>query len=109
MSDPRLDEQVYQAQETLDAMSSVEWECQNLTQSANSTSGTYFEDRSFLELEITLQRNDRYWRIHVIIPTILLLAISWASFFIARAAVPARVAMCALPPTAKRRAPRPLL
>ena len=73
------------------------------------TSGTYFEDRSFLELEITLQRNDRYWRIHVIIPTILLLAISWASFFIARAAVPARVAMCALPPTAKRRAPRPLL
>lgn len=107
--DPRLDEQVYQAQETLGAMSSVEWECQNLTQSANSTSGTYFEDRSFLELEITLQRNDRYWRIHVIIPTILLLAISWASFFIARAAVPARVAMCALPPTAKRRAPRPLL
>ena len=86
-------------------MSSVEWGCQNLTQSANSTSGTYFEDRSFLELEITLQRNDRYWRIHVIIPTILLLAISWASFFIARAAVPARVAMCALPPTAKRRAP----
>ena len=109
--DPELDKQVYQAQETRDAMSSVEWQCRNLTQSANNTSGTnfedrnYFEDRSFLELEITLQRNDRYWRIHVIIPTILLLAISWASFFIARAAVPARVAMCALPPTAKRRAP----
>ena len=29
----------------------------------------------------------------------MLLAISWASFFIARVAVPARVAMCALPPT----------
>ena len=59
--DPELDKQVYQAQETRDAMSSVEWECRNLTQSANNTSGTnfedrnYFEDRSFLELEITLQ------------------------------------------------------
>ena len=52
-----------------------------------------------MELKIVLQRKDRYWRTHVIIPTILLLAISWASFFISRAAVPARVAMCALPPT----------
>jgi hypothetical protein len=97
VTDPRLDEQIFQAQETLDAMSSVEWKCQKLTQEAGSYHGsfgrTYFEDRAFIELKIMLQRNDRYWRIHVIIPTILLLAISWASFFIARAAVPARVAM----------------
>ncbi len=103
VTDPRVDEQIFQAQETLDAMSSVEWKCQKLTQEAGSYHGsfgrTYDEDRAFIELKIMLQRNDRYWRIHVIIPTILLLAISWASFFIARAAVPARVAMCALPPT----------
>lgn len=103
VTDPRVDEQIFQAQETLDAMSSVEWKCQKLTQEAGSYHGsfgrTYDEDRAFIELKIVLQRNDRYWRIHVITPTILLLAISWASFFIARAAVPARVAMCALPPT----------
>lgn len=98
-----VNEQIYEAQETRDAMSSVEWKCQNITQEVGSYhksfGRTYFEDRTFMELTIVLKRNERYWTIHVVIPTILLLAISWASFFIARAAVPARVAMCALPPT----------
>jgi gamma-aminobutyric acid receptor subunit delta len=102
-NDPRIETQIYQTQATRDEMSSVEWGCQNITQEAGSYHGsfgrTYFEDRTFMELKIVLQRKDRYWRTHVIIPTILLLAISWASFFISRAAVPARVAMCALPPT----------
>ena len=85
--------------EKLDEMSSAEWECQSLTQEAgvyHDSSGR-FQNKSFTDLKIVLKRENRYWVQTVIVPTILLLAISWASFFISRAAVPARVAMCALP------------
>ena len=85
--------------EKLDAMSSAEWDCQSLTQEAGVYQDSFgrFQNKSFTDLKIVLKRENRYWIQTVIVPTILLLAISWASFFISRAAVPARVAMCALP------------
>ena len=52
----QIDEQIFQARETLVEMSSVEWKCQKLTQEAGSYHGsfgrTYLEDRAFIELKI---------------------------------------------------------
>jgi hypothetical protein len=45
-------------------------------------------------VDFTLKRKPYWYRNEVLGPTILLVAISWAGFFIARAAVPARVAAC---------------
>ena len=45
-------------------------------------------------VDFTLKRKLYWYRTEVLGPTILLVAISWAGFFIARAAVPARVAAC---------------
>jgi hypothetical protein len=95
--DTRIQTEIFESMSVRKAMSSVEWECTALSRGAGSYHDhfgeTYFEDRSFLELTIVLRRQEFYYRTHVIIPTILLLLISWASFFIARAAVPARVCM----------------
>eukprot|EP00964_Phaeocystis_antarctica_P160170 scaffold131593_cov60-Phaeocystis_antarctica.AAC.2 len=87
VNDSKVHSSIFQAQEKLDAMSSVEWECQSLTENAGSYNGsfigrTYFEDKSFMELKIVLKRRSWYWIQTVIIPTFMLLAVLWASFFI---------------------------
>ena len=87
VNDSKVRSSIFQAQEKLDAMSSVEWECQSLTENAGSYNDsfigrTYFEDKSFMELKIVLKRRSWYWIQTVIIPTFMLLAVLWASFFI---------------------------
>ena len=55
----------------------------------------FFQGRnwSYVRVRLILKRNSEYYEQYVIAPTILFVVIAWSSFFIARAAAPARVAM----------------
>ena len=78
----------------LEAMSTIEWRCVALNLSMgsglNRTLDFYNE---YIDLTIELERKPGWYVNNVIVPCALLVFISWASFFIARAAVPARVSI----------------
>lgn len=86
---------VYNDPHTLKAMSSVEWECIKMYEyHPNGTMARLTaNDNDYLDLVIYLRRKADYYKINVILPVCVAVTIAWASFFIARGAVPARVGM----------------
>ena len=87
---------VHESKQVLSDMSNTEWECRKLSEEVGAGLNRMLDiDKSYLVLRVELARKSRVYEQEVIVPTMMLVAIAWASFFIARAAVPARVAMCA--------------
>jgi hypothetical protein len=83
-----------EAEETLSAMSSTEWECTRITATTGvSQPPGMVRKYSYLDVTFTFKRHHEWYIKNVVTPAVLLVVISWASFFISRAAVPARVAM----------------
>jgi len=86
---------VYNTPQMHHLMSSTEWECTEIRgRNGTGLAGRLFaSSKDYVELVFTFERRSAWYANNVVRPTILLVAISWLSFFISRTAVPARVAM----------------
>jgi hypothetical protein len=89
---PTSNKEIFSDEATLDAMSNAEWTCTNISSSMGYGMRDLDYKNQQVTVDFTLKRKPYWYRNEVLGPTILLVAISWAGFFIARAAVPARVA-----------------
>jgi len=58
-----------------------------------SSAGSLTSNETSVTLRFSLKRNSRYYTAFVMAPSMMFVIIGWASFFISRAAAPARVAM----------------
>ena len=85
-------ETLYNDPQLLLAMSSAEWECTKISEVRGVDLGLR-EEFPYIDLHFTLRRKPGWYSSHVVVPTIVLIVISWSSFFISQAAVPARVAL----------------
>ena len=89
-----VEDVLYKDPDRLAQMSNAEWDCTAISEvrgfSASEASGDRF---SYVDLNFTLRRKPGWYTSNVVLPTIVLIVISWSSFFISRAAVPARVAL----------------
>ena len=75
-------------------MSNLEWRCTKLSQARGGNLTRPLDvEKEYLDLKFSLKRETYYWKMQVILPVCLVVAISWCSFFIGRGAAPARVAM----------------
>ena len=70
----------------------VEWRLGGVVSKEHVT----FADEAGVTFSLGLERRSAYQVINVMLPTTLFVLVAWTSFFIARAAVPARVGTCAL-------------
>jgi len=86
---------MYNSDETHGNMSTVEWECTEVWQTTGSDAPSTRQGPAadFIEIHVRLHRKNGWYVENVVGPTVLLVIISWAAFFINRAAAPARVAL----------------
>ena len=86
---------MYGNDDTKSAMSSVEWECVLMYEHQPRTPLTRVtvRDNDYMDFVVALRRKAKYHKIYLILPVCIAVVIAWSSFFIARAATPARVAM----------------
>ena len=70
----------------------VEWRLGDVASKEHVT----FADEAGVTFSLALERRSAYQVINVMLPATLFVLVAWTSFFIARAAVPARVGTCAL-------------
>ena len=83
---------VYESQATLDAMSSIEWRCNRIWLTTEQDD----EGHDYINLQFSLQRRSGWYTSQVVVPMVLLVIVTWSSFFINRAIVPARVVLSIL-------------
>jgi len=86
---------MYDNEDTKSAMSSVEWDCVLMYEHQPNTplARVTVRDNDYMDFVVALRRNAKYHKIYLILPVCIAVIIAWSSFFIARAATPARVAM----------------
>ena len=71
-----------------------EWQVSFLNGTAISGGGSDSAvGASYIRFDIRVKRKSEYWVKNTVLPMVLVVFIAWTSFFIARAAVPARVAV----------------
>ena len=75
------------------ATGTVEWKVVNVQGVSVDGGGLAAVPSSYVIFRFTVTRESGYYGINVILPMVLLVVICWASFFVNRDAVPARVSM----------------
>jgi len=74
----------------------TEWsiaQASGTTKSVDIGAESLFNAYSYVDIRLDLQRNHDYYSAFVLVPAVMFVLIGWLSFFIGRAAAPARVAM----------------
>lgn len=75
------------------APGSIEWTLLGINATSHTGSTLSVEDKAQLTFAISFKRNPAYYENYLLVPIVLMFIIAWSSFFVSRAAVPARTAM----------------